>query len=98
MLTTEGRGYTPGTGGDDWFSNCTATESDFPFSGHPVIGNAAVYCSARYRHSGGSVYAMMDGHVKWQKGPGDAWNTRATSGVAWRKSLAPDASVWFREN
>ena len=98
VLMTEGRGFTPGTGGDDWDSNCTATESGFPFSGHPVIGNAAVYCSSRYRHSGGSIYAFVDGHVKWFRGPGDSWNSRSTSGVAWRKSLAPNAAAWFRED
>jgi prepilin-type N-terminal cleavage/methylation domain-containing protein len=98
VLVTEGLGYTPGTGGDDWTTNCTATESGFPFSGHPVIGNAAVYCGARYRHNGGAINVLMDGHVKWFRGPGNSWNTRATSGVAWRKSLAPNAAVWFRED
>jgi prepilin-type processing-associated H-X9-DG protein len=98
VLITEGMGYTPGTGGDDWTTNCTATESGLPFSGHPVIGNAAVYCAARYRHSGGAINVLMDGHVKWFRGPGDSWNTRSTSGVAWRKSLAPNAAVWFRED
>lgn len=98
VMITEGMGFTPGTGGDDWTTNCTATESGFPFSGHPVIGNAAVYCMARYRHSGGACYALMDGHAKWFRGPGNSWNTTATSGATWRMSLAPNASVWFRED
>jgi prepilin-type N-terminal cleavage/methylation domain-containing protein/prepilin-type processing-associated H-X9-DG protein len=98
VLLAEGMGYVPGTGGDDWTTDCLRTESGFPFAGHPVIGNAAVYCAARYRHSGGSIYALMDGHVKWFKGPGNSWNARSLGPVAWRQSLASNAAVWFRED
>jgi prepilin-type N-terminal cleavage/methylation domain-containing protein/prepilin-type processing-associated H-X9-DG protein len=98
VLIAEGMGYSPGTGGDDCTTGCVNTETGFPFSGHPVIGNPAVYCVARYRHSGGAVYALLDGHVKWYRGPGRSWNEMNMSSVAWRKSMAPNAVVWFRED
>lgn len=98
VLIAEGMGYIPGTGGDDCDSECTGYESGFPPFNHPVIGRAVNYCAARYRHGGGSVYGLADGHAKWFRGPGDSWTTTSTSGVAWRRSHFPDASVWFRED
>jgi prepilin-type processing-associated H-X9-DG protein len=58
---------------------------------------AKYYCSARFRHSGGANYALADGHAKWYRGP-DRWDAQSFSGVAYRRSLAPNASAWFLEN
>jgi prepilin-type processing-associated H-X9-DG protein/prepilin-type N-terminal cleavage/methylation domain-containing protein len=59
--------------------------------------SAKAFCSARFRHSGGANYALADGHVKWYRGP-DRWDAQSFSGVAYRRSLAPNASAWFLEN
>ena len=98
VLVTEGLGYINASGGDDWQSNCTGLEAGFPQTPVPVIGAAAIYCAARYRHSGGAVYELADGHAKWYRGPSTSWTARSTSNVAWRKSLAPNASAWFIED
>ncbi|HSH94583.1 MAG TPA: DUF1559 domain-containing protein, partial [Roseimicrobium sp.] len=98
VLFMEGLGYLPATGGDDWTSGCTVREQGYPPVTGPINGMAAIYCAARYRHSGGSVYAFNDGHVKWFRGPGESWRTKSVAGVAWRKSLAPNAVAWFRED
>ena len=98
VLSAHGLGYINGTGGDDWNSGCTGTEDNYPIKGSPVLGNAAQYCAARYQHNGGSVYAFCDGHAKWFRGPSASWKAKAETGVAWRKSLAPNASAWFRED
>jgi prepilin-type N-terminal cleavage/methylation domain-containing protein/prepilin-type processing-associated H-X9-DG protein len=98
VLVTEGMGYNNGTGGDDWVSGCTTLEADFPNSGSPTLGQAALYCAGRYRHSGGAVYAIADGHAKWFKGPPNSWRARSMAGAAWKKSLAPNAAIWFRED
>jgi prepilin-type N-terminal cleavage/methylation domain-containing protein/prepilin-type processing-associated H-X9-DG protein len=98
VMFMEGLGYLPASGGDDWTSGCTGRESGYPAVTGPINGMAAIYCAARYRHNGGSVYALADGHVKWYRGPGNSWRARSTSGVVFRKSLAPNAGVWFRED
>lgn len=59
---------------------------------------SSYYCAARYQHNGGSVVVLADGHAKWFRGPGNSWRARSASGVAYRKSLAPNASAWFRED
>ncbi len=97
VLAAHGRGPRPAVAGDDWFSGCTGPEAGFPPIPNPAITNASVYCAARYRHSGGSVYSFGDGHAKWFKGP-QYWNQPSTTGVAYRKSLAPNAAAWFRED
>lgn len=98
VLVCEGMGYIMALGGDDWTTGCTTRESGYaPVTG-PVNGMAGIYCGARYRHSGGSNYLLADGHVKWFRGPGNSWRTKATSGVAWSKVLAPNAAAWFKEN
>jgi prepilin-type N-terminal cleavage/methylation domain-containing protein len=98
VLASEGTGIINGTGGDDWFSGCMGYEVNYPPTNNPTIGKADAYCAARYKHSGGSIYGLGDGHVKWFKGPPNSWRARSTSGVAYRKSLAPNASAWFRED
>jgi prepilin-type processing-associated H-X9-DG protein len=98
VLVAEGWGYSGSTAGDDWASGCTGHETGYPVIPGRVIGRADNYCAGRYRHSGGAVYAMADGHVRWFKGPTESWRARSTAGVAWRKSLAPNASAWFRED
>ena len=97
VLITEGWGYINGTGGDDWHG-CLNNETDYPNAGSPTLGQAALYCAARFRHSGGSIYGLADGHVKWFRGPSRSWRDPSLAGVAWRKSLAPDAQAWFRED
>ena len=79
--------------GDDWTTNCQGDEE-----GAAPGWNSGFYCAARYQHSGGSVYLLADGHVKWFRGPDGSWRARSTSGVAYRKSLAPNAAAWFRED
>jgi prepilin-type N-terminal cleavage/methylation domain-containing protein/prepilin-type processing-associated H-X9-DG protein len=98
VLVTEGWGYIGNTAGDDWSSNCTGYETGYPVISGAIIGRADNYCAGRYRHSGGGVYALADGHVKWFKGPQASWRARSTSGVAYRRSLAPNAAAWFRED
>lgn len=98
VMFMEGMGYIPASGGDDWFSGCTGREVNYPPVTGPTNGMASIYCGARYRHSGGSVYALADGHVKWFRGPGNSWVARSTAGVAYRQSLAPNAAAWFRED
>jgi prepilin-type N-terminal cleavage/methylation domain-containing protein/prepilin-type processing-associated H-X9-DG protein len=98
VLVTEGLGYIGNTGGDDW-NGCAGRETDYPdLGGGPILGRPENYCAGRYRHSGGGVYALADGHVKWFKSPQTSWRAASTTGVAWRKSLAPNAQAWFRED
>ena len=91
-------GVRPAIAGDDWFSGCTKAEAGFAPIPNAAITGADAYCSARYRHHGGSVYILGDGHAKWFKGPDRSWTAPSSSGVAFRKSLAPDAAAWFRED
>jgi prepilin-type N-terminal cleavage/methylation domain-containing protein/prepilin-type processing-associated H-X9-DG protein len=98
VLVAEGWGYIGNTGGDDWDSRCTGYETGYPIIPGRILGRADNYCAGRYRHNGGAVYALVDGHAKWFKGPNESWRARSTLGVAWRRSLAPDASAWFRED
>ncbi len=99
VLVTEGWGYIGNTGGDDWTSGCTGQESGYPnLGGGRILGRADNYCAGRYRHSGGGVYTLADGHAKWFKSPPNSWRQRSESNVAWKKSLAPNAQAWFRED
>lgn len=99
IIVTEGWGYIGNTGGDDWTSGCTGFELGYPIlGGGRIIGRADNLCAGRYRHNGGAVYALADGHAKWFKAPSHSWRAPSASGAAWRKSLAPNASVWFRQD
>jgi prepilin-type N-terminal cleavage/methylation domain-containing protein/prepilin-type processing-associated H-X9-DG protein len=95
VLTTHSLGAHAGVGGDDWFSGCTGLDQGTPPG--TVLGYSSVFCAARYRHNGGSVYALADGHAKWFKSPGDSWRKPSSIGVAYLKTVAPSASAWFRE-
>ncbi len=97
VLAAHGRGTRPAIGGDDTVSRCTGDEAGYPSTGNPAISSASVYCTARFMHAGGSNTLLADGHVKWFRGP-DSWAARSTAGVAYRKSLAPQAQAWFRED
>jgi prepilin-type N-terminal cleavage/methylation domain-containing protein/prepilin-type processing-associated H-X9-DG protein len=79
--------------GDDVTTNCQGDEE-----GSAPGWLSSFYCAARYQHSGGSVYVMADGHAKWFKGPDSSWRARSMGGVAYRRSLAPNAAAWFRED
>jgi prepilin-type N-terminal cleavage/methylation domain-containing protein len=98
VLAAHGIGVRPAVAGDDWFSGCTNAEAGFAPIPNKAITGADANCAARYRHSGGSVYILGDGHSKWFRSPDQSWTARSTSGVAFRKSLAPNASAWFRED
>jgi prepilin-type N-terminal cleavage/methylation domain-containing protein/prepilin-type processing-associated H-X9-DG protein len=98
VVVAEGWGYSGHTAGDDWISGCTGYETGYPVIPGRILGRADNYCAGRYRHSGGAVYALADGHAKWFKSPATSWRAPSTAGVAWRKSLAPDAAAWFRED
>lgn len=98
VLASHTVGIRGGEAGDDWFSKCTGDESGVPSSVSSQLRDASVYCAARYKHNGGSVYALMDGHAKWFKSPSRSWTDPSTSGAAYCKPLAPDAQVWFRED
>ena len=80
------------TGGDDYTSGCEGYEADMGTHQKSVD-----YCAGRYRHNGGSVYLLVDGHAKWFKSP-NSWRRPSLQGVAWRKSVAPNAAAWFRED
>ncbi len=99
VLVTEGFGYSGNTAGDDWTSGCTGFEDRYPIlGGGRIIGRADIYCAGRYRHHGGGIYALADGHVKWFRGPSTSWRSPSSTGAAFRRSFAPNASVWFRED
>ena len=98
VMAAHAVGVRPAIAGDDWFSQCTGAEVGFPPTPNAAITNASAYCAARYRHSGGSIYLLADGHAKWFIGPSHSWRDPSMSGVAYRKSLAPNASAWFRED
>ena len=97
VLVAHGMGTRPAIAGDDWTTGCTGLESGTPAGAPAAQGGAVVYCAARFKHSQGSVYLLADGHAKWFRGP-NSWLAPSTSGAAYRKSLAPNASVWFRED
>ena len=92
VIAAHSRGTRPAVGGDD--SNCTGLETGFPNVGNAAISNADVYCAARFMHSGGSNFILGDGHAKWFKGP-NSWSKQSFAGVAWKRSLAPNAVAWF---
>jgi hypothetical protein len=95
VLVAHGMGTRPAIGGDDFTSGCVGNEEGAgPVP--PQMGSAGVYCAARFKHSGGSVYLMADTHAKWFRGP-DSWRARGAT-VAYRKSVSPDAQAWFRED
>jgi prepilin-type N-terminal cleavage/methylation domain-containing protein len=95
VLVTHALGTRPSVGGDDTTSGCTGNEegaNGVP----PQMGGASVYCAARFRHQLGSVYLLADYHAKWFRGPA-SWVAKGAQ-VSYRKSLAPGAAAWFRED
>jgi len=96
---TGGRVYTPG--------NDTGVYRFYPAWG---VGKdtSLTWVYARNRHSGGSNYLLADGHAKWYKAPDPGFIPGATPiedtpiqsniGVAYQKSLSPNANAWFRED
>jgi prepilin-type N-terminal cleavage/methylation domain-containing protein/prepilin-type processing-associated H-X9-DG protein len=92
VLVSHNSGGRTMAGGDDWTTGCMGTEA-----GCPEGWNSSFYCAGRFQHNGGSVYLLADGHAKFFKGP-SSWRAASLTGVAWRRSLAPNASAWFRED
>ena len=97
VLAMEGAGFVGNSGGDDVTTACAAVESGFPTLSGRLIGWADNYCAARFRHNGGSVYVLADGHAKWFKGPSQSWRAPGTT-VAWKRSITPNATAVFRED
>jgi prepilin-type N-terminal cleavage/methylation domain-containing protein/prepilin-type processing-associated H-X9-DG protein len=97
VLAAHGLGTRPCVAGDDVTTSCTGPEAGIPAGAPPPQSAADVYCAARFKHNGGSVYLLADGHVKWFRGP-SSWRAQNPGGVAFRKSLAPNAAAWFRED
>ena len=95
VLVTHAMGTRPSVGGDDVTTGCTGNEQGAG-GVPPQQGGAGVYCAARFKHNGGSVYLLADGHAKWFRGPA-SWRARGTA-IAYRKSLSPNAQAWFRED
>lgn len=79
------------TGGDDVTTGCLGPEADTV-----PAWNSGIYCAGRFQHNKGSIYLLADGHAKWFRGPA-SWTKPGTS-IAWRRSLAPNATAWFRED
>jgi prepilin-type N-terminal cleavage/methylation domain-containing protein/prepilin-type processing-associated H-X9-DG protein len=96
VMAAHGLGTRPSVGGDDVTTNCQGTEEGVPGGAPPAQGSTQVYCAARFKHQGGSVYLLADGHAKWFRGP-ESWVLRGNS-VAYRKSQSPTATAWFRED
>jgi prepilin-type N-terminal cleavage/methylation domain-containing protein len=95
VLVAHATGTRPSVAGDDVTSGCMGNEENV--TGVPgIMGNSSVYCAARFKHLGGSVYLMSDSHAKWFKGP-SSWE-KPGGGVAYRKSQSPNALAWFRED
>jgi prepilin-type N-terminal cleavage/methylation domain-containing protein/prepilin-type processing-associated H-X9-DG protein len=98
VFVAHARGTRPAIAGDDWTTECLGAEAGFPLiPNRPQIWDASVYCAARFMHHGGSNYLLGDGHAKWYRGP-NSWRGKSLQGVAYRKSLAPTAAAWFRED
>ncbi|MGC4044807.1 MAG: DUF1559 domain-containing protein [Armatimonas sp.] len=102
VLLAEGAGgrvYTPGN-----------DTGDYPY--YPAWGvgkdTSLTYVYARNRHGEGSNHLLADGHAKWFRAPSPSYVPGATylddtpvqsnQGVAYRKSLSPNANAWFRED
>jgi prepilin-type N-terminal cleavage/methylation domain-containing protein/prepilin-type processing-associated H-X9-DG protein len=97
VLAAHGMGTRPTVAGDDITTECLGNEDGVPAGAPPQQGNSGVYCAARFKHQGGSTYLLADGHVKWYRGP-NSWRAPSFSGVAYRRSLSPNAVAWFRED
>lgn len=98
VLAAHAGGTRPAIAGDDVTTGCTGAEQGMPPVPNPAITAASVYCASRFKHTGGSVYILADGHAKWFRGPGNSWRAADSQGVAFRRSLAPNAQVTFRED
>ena len=79
--------------------NCVWSEGDDRNRGMSgsVPGCNRGYVVARVRHNEGATYLLADGHAKWFRAP-SPFDAQQRGGVAWRKSLSPNAAAWFRED
>jgi len=86
---------------NNYTSNSAGTNIQSSDDGDYVLGRA--------RHSGGSNYLMVDGHVKWFGAPSQNYSTTlvsagkpepntSQSGVVYRFSEYPNATAFFRED
>jgi len=97
VLAGPSLGTRPAVAGDDITTGCVGPEAGSPGGAPGPQVSSTAYCAARYRHSGGAVYLMADGHTKWFKGP-SSWRAPNLTGVAFRKSMAPNAVAWYRQD
>jgi prepilin-type N-terminal cleavage/methylation domain-containing protein/prepilin-type processing-associated H-X9-DG protein len=79
--------------------NCVWSEGDDRSKGNSgSLPNCNIgYVVARMRHNDGANYLLGDGHAKWFRAP-SPYDAVSTSGVVWRRSLAPNAQAWFWED
>jgi prepilin-type processing-associated H-X9-DG protein len=77
--------------------NCVWSEGDDRNGGMGPTQCNKGYVVARVRHNDGANYVLGDGHAKWFRAP-TPYNTVSMSGVAWRRSVSPNAAAWFRED
>ncbi|MCW3061457.1 MAG: hypothetical protein JWQ02_3278 [Capsulimonas sp.] len=97
VLISEGRGNTVNTSGNDTISAVLSGDNSVAVTDY---GN---YISGRARHTGGSNYLFIDGHVKWFRAPGANRNpnytpVESTTGVVYSQAQHPTAGGWFVED
>jgi prepilin-type processing-associated H-X9-DG protein len=90
---------------------CVWTEGADDPASYNALGSTLKSCTRNYieargRHSDGANYVLGDGHAKWFKAPGVNYTgsgstlipIRSDRGVAYRRSISPEAAAWFRED
>lgn len=90
---------------------CVWTEGADDPASYAALGGTLKSCTNSYligrtRHGGGANYLLGDGHVKWYKAPSPSYTlsgstytpVRSDLGVAYRRSISPNAGAWFRED
>jgi len=85
-------------GGDDWFTGLCGLDSNMPPGQTTGVGNPRDTVRADTVTMAGLYMRLLDGHAKWFKSPGDSWRTPSSTGVAYLKTVTPNASAWFRED
>jgi prepilin-type N-terminal cleavage/methylation domain-containing protein/prepilin-type processing-associated H-X9-DG protein len=103
VLTSEGAGQRVYSPGND--------TGDYPYYPAYAAGKdtSLTYVYARVRHNGGADYLLADGHAKWFRAPNPSFIStddnylndvpvQSNRGVAYKRSLSPDAAAWFRED
>jgi prepilin-type processing-associated H-X9-DG protein len=79
VLLAEGEGFRYFTDGNDTGVSDGRTKGDPVGTNSQLFDANMVYVIARARHSGGSNYAFVDGHVKYSKAPGNNYTATPQS-------------------